>query len=126
MATREQTSQALAAPANGWLFEVTTEATLRRPIFSTGDTFVFSPAGMNLSLQVTDQTGKLVLGKDLLLAWNTDAAAFTATAYGRHMKFLINPVNRLDSEIDWDMTYSADYEAAPHHSPDEGGDGDPK
>jgi hypothetical protein len=124
MATKEQTITALTTPANGWNFTPHSSTTmLRRPLFASGDTFEFAGAGDNLTLRVTDGDGRLVFGKDLLLGWDVVTNAFTVTAYGRHMELRATPAN---TEFGWSMGYQAEYEACPHQSPDEGGDGDPK
>lgn len=123
MATKEQTIAELTKPANGWLYTPWAETTARRPLFLEQDVFVFEAAGSNLTLRVTEPGSRLVLGKDLLLAWDASVAAFTVTAYGRFMEFRATPAG---TPHGWRMIYTAEYEAAPHHSPDEGGDGDPK
>jgi hypothetical protein len=124
MATKEQSVTALTTPTDGWSFIATSSTTsLRRPIFANGDSFQFSGAGDNLALRVLDEKGGLVLGKDLLLAWDATTAAFTVTAYGRHMEIR---ATRANTPFGWSMRYQAKYESGPHHSPDEGGDGDPK
>jgi len=124
MATKEQTITALTSPTNGWTFNAgSTTTALRRPIFMNGDNFLFSGAGDNLALRVLDDNGRFVLGKDLLLGWDVATGAFTVTAYGRHMEIRATPAN---TELGWTLNYQAEYEAGPHLSPDEGGDGDPK
>lgn len=123
MATKEQTIAELTKPANGWSYRPWTSAAARRLLFLAQDVFVFGVAGNNLTLRVTEPGGLLVLGKELLLAWDANSAAFTTTAYGRFMEFRATPVG---TPHGWRMDYIAEYEAAPHHAPDEGGDGDPK
>lgn len=126
MATRQQTIDALTGPSAGWTFTPNSEVTLRRPLFLQDDNFVFSSVGESLTLRVLHGEGQnavQVLGKDLLLGWDTVTSAFTVTAYGRHMEFR---AMQQGNEENWFLNYQAMYEADPHSTPDEGGDGDPK
>lgn len=112
---------AILPHAAGWEFHPNSSSTLRRVLFHEGDTFFFTPVDNQLSLQVVGDS-VAVLGKQLLLTWSEGSAAFIATAYGREMEFSVSGT----SANDWQMHYEANYEAPPHHAPDEGGDGDPK
>lgn len=128
MATREEMAQALTTAANGWNYEPrSSESPLRRLLFQPGDTFFFSfgecGCDCRLFLRAVGGDEVLVLGADLALEWNSVANAYTVTAYGRRMEFSAAPAN---TTTGWAMVYNAEYEAPPHNSPDEGGDGDPK
>ncbi|HSX59001.1 MAG TPA: hypothetical protein VLF18_02265 [Tahibacter sp.] len=124
MATKEETVSALTTVKDGWSYvAISTDTTLRRPIFGNRDAFYFSPVGGELAMTVIDTDGRAVLGTALQLGWNDDVAAFTTTAYGRHMQFR---AVRANTPHGWSMSYRAEYEAPPHHHPDEGGDGDPR
>lgn len=124
MADKDETIRALTAQA--WTYTPDSTTTLRRLFFLHLDVFVFDQVGDYLTMTVYEPpgnpSGRLVLGKPLLLTWDPQSESFTETAYGRHMRF-----RALVASIPFGfrMRYDAHYEAPPHNGPDEGGDGDP-
>lgn len=125
MAAREEIARELTRPANGWHFNGSADAPLRRPLFMDGDRFHFSAGDCScrLTLRVVGGDGVLVLGGDLTLDWAATAAAFVVHAYGRFMEFSAAPAQ---TDTGWAMVYRCEYDDPPHNAPDEGGDGDPK